>query len=92
MWNIPILRSGRAYYSKESLTLRDYATGQPVAEVSQANAGLVSRDLLQDAWTDFQGLATAEILDRLGGAAKHFLQAAPKRRGRDCPMNCAART
>jgi len=75
MWNIPILRSGRAYYSKESLTLRDYATGQPVAEVSQANAGLVSRDLLQDAWTDFQGLATAEILDRLGGAAKHFLQA-----------------
>ena len=66
MWNIPILRSGQAYYSKETLSLQDYATGEPVATVSQANAGLVSRDLLQDAWTDFQELAVEEILQRLG--------------------------
>jgi acyl-CoA reductase-like NAD-dependent aldehyde dehydrogenase len=75
MWNIPILRSGRAYYSKELLTLRDYATGEPVAEVSQANAGLVSRDLLQDAWSGFQSLASADILDRLRQAAEHFMTA-----------------
>jgi len=75
MWNIPILRSGQAYYSKELLTLRDYATGDPVAEVSQANAGLVSRDLRQDAWSDFQTLASADILDRLRRAAEHFMLA-----------------
>jgi len=75
MWNIPILRSGQAYYSKELLTLRDYATGELVAEVSQANAGLVSRDLQQDVWSDFQTLASADILDRLRQAAEHFMLA-----------------
>ena len=75
MWNIPILRSGQAYCSKESLTLRDYATGEAVAEVSQANAGLISRDLQQDVWSDFQILASEDILDRLRQAAEHFMLA-----------------
>ncbi len=75
MWNIPILRSGQAYYSKELLTLRDYATGEPVAKVSQANAGLISRDLRQDAWPEFQTLTSADILDRLRQAAEHFMLA-----------------
>lgn len=75
MWHIPILRSGQSYYSKELLTLRDYATGEAVAEVSQANAGLISRDLRQDAWSDFQTLPSADILDRLRQAAEHFMLA-----------------
>lgn len=75
MWNISILRSGQAYCSKETLSLQDYATGEPVAIVSQANAGLVSRDLLQDAWTDFQELTIEDILQRIRGAAAHFMQA-----------------
>lgn len=75
MWNIPILRSGQAYYSKELLTLRDYATGEPVAEVSQANAGLISRDLRRDVWSGFQSLPSADILDCLRQAAEHFMHA-----------------
>ena len=56
MIDIPILRGGRPYTSKETLELGDYASGEPVARLSLANAGLISRDLLQDAWTPLQDL------------------------------------
>jgi len=72
MLNIPILRAGAPYYSKETATLHDYATCEAVAEVSQANAGLVSRDLHQPAGKEFDDLSTAEILDRFVTAADHF--------------------
>ena len=54
MLDIPILRGGRPYLSKETLELRDYASGEPVARLSLANPGLISRDLLHDAWTPLQ--------------------------------------
>jgi len=73
IFDVPILRAGRPYYSKELLTLGDYATGQPVARVSQANPGLISRDLSGDAWTPLQRLPSAEVLAILGDAARHFM-------------------
>jgi acyl-CoA reductase-like NAD-dependent aldehyde dehydrogenase len=45
MIRIPLLRAGRPYWSVETALLADYRTGEPVAEVSQANAGLIHRDL-----------------------------------------------
>lgn len=75
MIDVPLLRAGQPYYSQETVVLTDYATRQPVASVSQANAGLVSRDLLQDAWSAWQPLATAEILKMLHQAAEHFVHA-----------------
>ncbi len=75
MLRVPILRAGRDYYSKETLRLSDYASGEPVAEVGQANAGLISRDLLHDAWSELQPLRSSEILECLTRAAAHFMNA-----------------
>ena len=74
MIDVPILRAGQVYYSKETAALRDYASAQPVAEVSQANAGLISRDLRQDAWSELQSVPVAEILKCLREATRHFMQ------------------
>lgn len=47
MQHLPILRAGRPYRSLTRAELPHVATGQTVAEVSQANPGLITRDLLQ---------------------------------------------
>jgi len=74
MLHVPILRAGRVYQSKDTHRLADYATGEPIAELSQANAGLVSRDLLEDAWTGLQEWAVEEIVERMAVAARHFIE------------------
>jgi acyl-CoA reductase-like NAD-dependent aldehyde dehydrogenase len=45
MLHVPALRAGKPYKSININTLPDVRTGEPVAEVSQVNAGLVARDL-----------------------------------------------
>src|SRR5438067_13598553 len=45
MLHIPILRHGKPYESVDKIQILHHATGEPVAEVSQANAGLISRDV-----------------------------------------------
>jgi len=45
MLHVPILRAGRPYRSLDLVRLTHAATAEPVAEVSQANAGLIARDL-----------------------------------------------
>lgn len=42
---IPILRQGSVYRSLDITEIHSVATGQPVARISQANSGLVSRDM-----------------------------------------------
>jgi acyl-CoA reductase-like NAD-dependent aldehyde dehydrogenase len=76
MYDIPILRGGRPYLSKETLELGDYATGMPVARLNLANPGLISRDLLRDDWTPLQDLRTGDILQMLREAAGHFMTSA----------------
>ena len=43
--HLPALRLGRAYESLEKIDARDHRTGEPVAAVSQVNAGIIRRDL-----------------------------------------------
>ena len=45
MLHIPILRHGKPYESIDQIEIVHHATGEPVAKVSQANAGLISRDV-----------------------------------------------
>ena len=73
MIDVPILRCGRPYRSKDSIDLRDYATGEPVARLSLANPGLISRDLLHDAWSPLQDLQVKDILRMLRVAAGSFM-------------------
>ena len=49
MIHIPILRAGEPYRSLETAQLRHAETGEPYAETSQANPGLIARDMLSDA-------------------------------------------
>ena len=45
MLSIPILRRGQPYYSVDVAQVRHIETREPFVEVSQANAGLIRRDL-----------------------------------------------
>ena len=47
MLHIPLLRQGRPYRSLDVATAPHHATRQPFVEISQANVGLIRRDLLQ---------------------------------------------
>ena len=47
MLHVPVLRAGRPYRSLDLVRLKDARTGEAVAEVSQANRGLIAMDLLQ---------------------------------------------
>ena len=49
MVHFPILRWGQPYTSLEVAKVEHFVTGEPVAEVSQANPGLVARDLRKGA-------------------------------------------
>src|SRR5438876_1177355 len=47
MIHFPILRWGQPYKSLEVDQVVHFATGEPLAEVSQANGGLIARDMRQ---------------------------------------------
>jgi acyl-CoA reductase-like NAD-dependent aldehyde dehydrogenase len=74
MLHLPILRAGRPYRSLEAQTVRDLRTGEPVAEVSQANRGLIARDLaaVGEGRRALAGLTSAELLALCARAAVLF--------------------
>ena len=77
MQHIPILRAGRPYKSLKRTTLRDLRSGEPVVEVSQANRGLIAKDLAAAADNQgaFAGLSAEELLGICGRAAELFMTA-----------------
>ena len=46
MINLPLLRAGQPYTSLDTVEVLHIATGEPLVNVSQANRGLIARDLL----------------------------------------------
>ena len=74
MLQIPILRQGRPYWSLDIARVVHHRTRQPFVEVSQANAGLIRRDLRnQDLAKCFLlKLTTRELVDICARAAEHF--------------------
>jgi acyl-CoA reductase-like NAD-dependent aldehyde dehydrogenase len=74
MLHLPIVRAGRAYRSLDTVELHHVATGEPVACVSQANAGLIARDLLAAAAhrRAMQRLSVAELVRICAKAAELF--------------------
>lgn len=77
MLHIPLLRGGRPYRSLEARQLRDVRTGETVAELSQANPGLIAKDLneIGEARRALQALRTAELLEICRRAARLFAEA-----------------
>ena len=45
MLHLPVIRWGQPYESLESADIEHFHTGEPMARVSQANGGIVQRDL-----------------------------------------------
>ena len=65
MLNIPILRHGTPYTSIDTFDILHHATGQPVARVSQANPGLISRDIARMDHDILEQFRMRELLDEI---------------------------
>jgi len=76
MLHVPILRAGRSYRSADRVVLRDVSSGTPVAEVSQANPGLIAHDFLGAAERRrrLAERSTAELLAACRRAATIFAE------------------
>ncbi len=75
MIHIPVLRQGEPYRSLSVIELPDVRTGKTVAEVSQANSGLIARDLdrVSEAQQKLAELSVAELIEISKRAADLFL-------------------
>jgi hypothetical protein len=75
--HLPILRRGRPYRSVDVLPLPHFRTRQPVAHMSQANAGLVRRDLREEDQAGMRAalaaFRTRDLLALCGRAASAFV-------------------
>jgi hypothetical protein len=76
MVHLPILRAGRSYCSLDVVRLTDISSGEPVADVSQANRGLIARDLQRkgDNRDRLAKIPFAELLSICRRAARLFAQ------------------
>lgn len=78
MRHIPILRRGAPYRSVDVATVPHYRTREAVAEVSQANAGLIARDLRPRSQEAMQAplaaLRMSDLVALSARAAEHFTQ------------------
>src|SRR6185369_9432131 len=74
MLHIPILRQGEPYKSLDVARVPHHQTRELFVEISQANSGLIRRDL-RDRKTGREKLAalsTTELIEICSRAAEHF--------------------
>jgi acyl-CoA reductase-like NAD-dependent aldehyde dehydrogenase len=69
--NLPVIRWGKPYQSLEFDTVVAFDTGEPIAQVGQANAGLIARDLRQAAAARrcLKSIPPAELIGCIARAA-----------------------
>lgn len=74
MLHIPLLRKGVPYKSLDVVRVPHHRTRQPFVEISQANNGLIRRDLLdqQSAKDALNAFPVAELLKMCARAADYF--------------------
>ncbi len=77
MVHLPILRAGRAYRSLSVAHVSHVQTGEPLGAVSQANRGLVAKDLLSAASNKraLEAYGVSELLGICKRAARLFMEA-----------------
>lgn len=73
MLHIPLLRHGKPYESIDQIELVHHATGEPVAKVSQANSGLISRDVNRWDADVLEQFTVKELLAMCKKAAELFM-------------------
>jgi len=74
MLHIPLLRKGEPYRSLDVVRVADHRTRELFVEISQANAGLIRRDLLEQesARTALAAFSVAELIEMSVRAAEIF--------------------
>jgi acyl-CoA reductase-like NAD-dependent aldehyde dehydrogenase len=74
MLHIPILRGGEPYKSLDVVRVVHHRTREPFVEISQANAGLIRRDLAgqERARAALAAFSVAELVEMSVGAAEIF--------------------
>ncbi|RIK67303.1 MAG: aldehyde dehydrogenase [Planctomycetota bacterium] len=75
MLHIPILRNGKPYESVDKVEIVHHATGEPVALVSQANSGMVTRDVARMNFHALDGLTVPQLMNISRKAAELFMTA-----------------
>ena len=73
MLHIPILRHGKPYESVDKVEIVHHATGEPVARVSQANAGLITRDIHRMDYDVLEQFKVKELIAMCKRAAEVFI-------------------
>ncbi len=74
--HIPVLRQGKEYSSLDQKEVTGIRDGKCLAQVSQANAGIIKRDLrkIREKAKTLRELPTARLLEICKEAGKHFLE------------------
>ena len=75
MLHIPVLRRGQPYESAERAEILHHATGELVALVSQANSGMVRRDILRMRDDVLEAFTVADLIEMSRKAAELFWNA-----------------
>jgi len=77
MINIPVLRWGQPYTSMDVDPVVHFATGEPIANVSRANGGLIQRDMRKAARARevLRAIPIEELIERAGKAGELYTNA-----------------
>lgn len=77
MTHLPILRHGTPYRSVDVATVVHHRTRQPFVQVSQANTGLIRRDLLsqEEARAELAAIPARDLIEMAAEAAELFMSA-----------------
>lgn len=75
MLHIPILRHGKPYQSVDTVEIVHHASGEPVATVSQANSGMIMRDVARMNYRALERLSIAELKEISRRAAELYMTA-----------------
>src|SRR5689334_21346528 len=73
--HLPALRRGKDYASLDTVEVRDCRSGEPMARISQVNAGIVRKDFARvgEARASLKRLSTQDLLEICKKAAGYFL-------------------
>jgi len=78
MLHLPVLRWGQPYTSMDVDQVVHFATGEPIADVSRANGGLIQRDMRNAARAReaLRDIPIDDLIARTGRAGDLYMNAA----------------
>ena len=73
--HLPAIRRGKPYESLDSVEVLNHRTGEPMARVSQVNAGIIRKDLgrIGEARAALKKFTVEQLIEISAKAGEHFL-------------------